>query len=162
MIGYWGFREFVVAVQSLNCVWLFATHPWTAARQASLSFTVLQNLLKFMSTESAMLSNHLILCCPLFLLLILPSIRVFSKELALASGGQSKLLEDYCRLQWSECPCLPQSHVLKSKLLMWWKWGHWEVIRHGGGTLLSGINAVIRGLRGQSSLFLPCENTVRA
>ena len=54
----------------LSCVWLFAT-PWTAARQASLSFTISQNLLKLMSTESVMLSNHLILC---HLLLLLPSI----------------------------------------------------------------------------------------
>ena len=58
--------------------------PWIAASQASLSFTVSQSLLRFMFTESVMLSNHLILCCP-FLLLpsIFPSIRVFSNELAL-------------------------------------------------------------------------------
>ena len=58
--------------------------PWTAARQTSLSFTISQNLLRLMSIESMMLSNHLILCCP-FLLLpsIFPSIRVFSNESAL-------------------------------------------------------------------------------
>ena len=61
---------------------LFAT-PWTAARQASLSFTISQNLLKLMATELVTPSNHLILCHPLFLLpSILPSIRVFSSELA--------------------------------------------------------------------------------
>ena len=60
-------------------------NPWTAARQASLSFTNSQNLLKLMSTESLMPSNHLILCCPLLLLpSIFPSIRVFSNELALS------------------------------------------------------------------------------
>ena len=58
--------------------------PWTAERQASLSITKSQSLLKLMSTESVMPSNHLILCSP-FLLLpsIFPSIRVFSSELAL-------------------------------------------------------------------------------
>ena len=64
-------------------VWLFVT-PWTAAHQASLSFTISWSLLKLMSTESVMPSNHLILHHP-FLLLpsIFPSIRVFSNELAL-------------------------------------------------------------------------------
>ena len=63
-------------VQSLSRVQLFAT-PWTEARQASLSFTISQSLLKLMSIESAMPSGHLILCCPLLLLpSIFPSIRV--------------------------------------------------------------------------------------
>ena len=69
-------------VQMLSCVQLFAT-PWTAAHQASLSFTISHRLLKLMSIESMMPSSHLSLCCP-FLLLpsIFPSIRVFSNELA--------------------------------------------------------------------------------
>ena len=68
----------VVVVQLLSHVWLFAA-PWTAACQASLSFTISQSLLKLMCTESMILSDHLILCCPLFLLpSIFPSIRVFS------------------------------------------------------------------------------------
>ena len=55
--------------------------PWTAARQTFLSFTNSQSLLKIMSTESVMPSNHLILFCPLLLLpSIFPSIRVFSNE----------------------------------------------------------------------------------
>ena len=63
-------------------VTLLAT-PWTAARQASLSFTISRNLLKLMSIESVMPSNHLILCPPLLLLpSIFPSIGVFSNELA--------------------------------------------------------------------------------
>ena len=71
------------SVQSLSHVPLFAT-SWTAARQASLSFTISWSLFKFMSTESEMPSNHLILCHPLLLLpSIFPSIRVFSNELAL-------------------------------------------------------------------------------
>ena len=71
------------SVQSLTHVRLFVT-PWTAARQASLSITSSQSLLKLMSIELVMPSNHLILCGPLFLLpSILSSIRVFSNELVL-------------------------------------------------------------------------------
>ena len=71
------------AVQSLSRVRLFAT-PWTAARQASLSSTISQSLLKLMSIELVMPSNHLILCHPLlFLPSVFPSIRVFSNKLAL-------------------------------------------------------------------------------
>jgi len=70
-------------VQLLSCVRLFAT-PWIAAHQASLSFTIFWSLLKLMSIESVMLSNHLILYCPLLLLpSIFPNIRVFPSELAL-------------------------------------------------------------------------------
>ena len=69
-----------VAVPSPSHVPLFAT-PWNGARQPSLSFTVSWSLLKLMSTESAMPSKHLILCCPLLLLpSLFPSIRVFSNE----------------------------------------------------------------------------------
>ena len=68
------------SVQPLTCVRLFAT-PWTAACQASLSITYSQSLLKLMSTESVMPSNHLTLCRPLLLPpSIFPSIRIFSKE----------------------------------------------------------------------------------
>ena len=73
---------FVAVVQLLSSVQLFLT-PWTAAFQASLSFTFSWSLLKFMSIESVMLSNHLFLCHPLLLLLFFPSIRVFSNELVL-------------------------------------------------------------------------------
>ena len=68
------------SVQSLSWVRLFAT-PWTAAHQASLSITNSWSLLKLMSIELVMPSNHLILCQPLLLLpLIFPSISVFSNE----------------------------------------------------------------------------------
>ena len=71
------------SVQSLSRVQLFVT-PWTTARQASLSITNSQTLLKLMSIESVMPSNHLILCRPLLLLpSIFPSIRVFSNQSAL-------------------------------------------------------------------------------
>ena len=73
----------ISSVQALSRVRLFAT-PWTAACQASLSITNSQSLLKLMSIESVMPSNHLILCHPLLLPpLIFPSIRVFSNESAL-------------------------------------------------------------------------------
>ena len=71
------------SVQSLSCVWCFAT-PWTAACQVCLSITISWSLLKLMSIELVMTSNHLILCHPLLLLSsIFPSIRVFSNESAL-------------------------------------------------------------------------------
>ena len=70
----------LVSLQSLSCVWLFAT-PWTIAHQASLSFTNSRSLLKLMSIELVMASNYLILCHSLlFLPSIFPSIRVFSTE----------------------------------------------------------------------------------
>ena len=72
-----------VVVRLLSCVWLFVTR-WTAACQVSLPFTISWNLLKVMSIESVVPSNHLILCCPLLLFLsVSPSTRVFSSELAL-------------------------------------------------------------------------------
>ena len=82
----------VVVVQSLSCVWLFET-SWTAAHQASVSFTNSRSLLKFMSIEPVMPSNHVILCC----LLLLPqsfsaSERAsgsFPMSLLFSSGAQS-------------------------------------------------------------------------
>ena len=74
---------FSFVVQSFSHVWLFEA-PWTAAHQASLSFTISWNLLKLMSIELVMPSNHLVICHPLlFLPSIFPSIRVFSNESAL-------------------------------------------------------------------------------
>ena len=74
---------FQVVVQSLSHVQLFAT-LWITASQAPLSFTIFQSLLKLMSIDLVMLSNHLILCHPLLLLpSIFSSIRVFSSELTL-------------------------------------------------------------------------------
>ena len=76
--------DIVSSVQLLCCVQLFAT-PWTAAHQASPSFTTIsQSLCKHMSIASVMPSSHLIICCPLLLLpSIFPSIRVLSNESAL-------------------------------------------------------------------------------
>ena len=78
----WAHLFLFSSLQSLSCVRLFAT-PWAAARQAALSITNSRSLLKLMSTESLMPSNHLILCHPLLLLPVFPSIRVFSNESAL-------------------------------------------------------------------------------
>ena len=73
----------IVVVQLLSHAQLFVT-PWIAARQASLSFTLSWSLLRFMSIELMMLSNHLICCYPLLLLPpVFPNIRVFSNEMAL-------------------------------------------------------------------------------
>ena len=79
-----------VVVQSLSRVHSAVT-PWTAAYQASLSFTIYWSFLKLMSIESAMPSNHLILCRPLLLLpSIFPNIRAFSNQTAL-------------RIRWPKC-----------------------------------------------------------
>ena len=100
------------SVQSHSCVWLFAT-PWTTACQASLSITNSRSLLKLMSIESVMPSNHPILCHPLFLLpSIFPSFRVFSNESALwirwpkywsfsFSISPSKEHQDWSPLGWT-------------------------------------------------------------
>ena len=81
--------SFVVVVQSLSHVWLFAT-PRTAVCQASLSFTTSRGSFKLMSIESVMLSNHLVLCRPLLLLpSIFPRSGSFLMSHLFASGGKS-------------------------------------------------------------------------
>ena len=110
--------------------------PWTAARQASLSFTISQSLLKLMSIETVMPSNHLILCHPLLLLpSIFPSIRAFSIESVLRirwpeywsfstspSNEYSGLIS--FGIDWFDLPevqgalkSLPQHHSLKASVL---------------------------------------------
>ena len=82
-IAYRVFFNLVVVVQSLSHVRLFVTQ-WTTARQAFLSFTISWSLLKLMSIELVMPTNHLILCHSLLLLpSIFPNMRVFCNELAL-------------------------------------------------------------------------------
>ena len=76
--------EFLQLFSSVAQSCLTLCEPWTVAHQASLSITISWSLLELMSIKSVMSSNHLILCCPLILLpSIVPSIRVFSNELAL-------------------------------------------------------------------------------
>ena len=78
----------IIVVQLLSRVQLFAT-LWTAAHQSSLFFIISQCLLKLMSIELVIPSNYLVLCRPLLLPSIFSSIKVFSNELVLTSGGQS-------------------------------------------------------------------------
>ena len=99
-----------MVVQSLSCVRLFAT-TWTAPHQASLSFTISGSLLKLMSIETMMPSNHLILCHSLLLLpSIFPTMRAFSNELALcircpSTGALASVLpmniQDWFPLGWT-------------------------------------------------------------
>ena len=97
-------------VQSLSHVRLFLT-PWTGAHQASLSFTISQSLLKFISIESVILSNHLIFCHPLLLLpSVFPSIRVFSNELAL-------------RIRWLSVGTSASASVLEMNIQDWFPLG---------------------------------------
>ena len=85
--------------------------PWTAAQQASLSITNFQNLLKLMSIELVMPSNHLILCCPLLLLpSIFPSIRVFSNESILC-------------IRWPSIGVSASASVLPMNIQDWFPWG---------------------------------------
>ena len=85
MVWCWSF----VVIQSLSCVWHFAT-PWTAARQASLSSTISQSLLKLMFIESVMPSNHLTFCHHLLALhSAFPESGYFPKSWLFASGRQS-------------------------------------------------------------------------
>ena len=80
-------ENIVAVVQPLSHVQLFET-PWTLAFQAPLFSTVSWSSLRFMSTESVMLSNHLFLCCPLLLLpSVFPSIRVLPISWHFSSGG---------------------------------------------------------------------------
>ena len=111
----------VSSVQSLSRVQLFAT-PWTAACQASLSITSSQSLLKLMSIESVMPSNHLILCCPLLLLpSIFPSIRVFSNESVLHN-------------RWSDCWSFSFSISPSNNIQDWFPlgWTGWNSLQSKG------------------------------
>ena len=105
----------IAVVQSLSHIQLFMT-PWTAAWQASLSFTSFQSLLKLTCIQSVMSFNNLILCCPLLLPSIFPSIKVFSNDLALCirwpkywhfswSISPSKHIENW--FHWFGSPCSP-------------------------------------------------------
>ena len=90
---------------------------WTAACQAFLSFTIFQSLLKLMSIELAMPSNHLTLCCPLLLPSIFPSIRVFSNELALHIRGPQ-----YWSFSFSISPSNEYSGLISLELTGWISW----------------------------------------
>ena len=86
-------------VQSLSCIWLFVT-PWTAACQGFLSFTISWSLLRLMSNESMMPSNHLILCCPL----LLPSI-----FLSISPSNEHPQLVSF-RMDWLDLLAVKGTH----------------------------------------------------
>ena len=95
-----------VAVQLLSHVWLFVT-PWTEARQASLPFTISWNLLKLMSIESVMPSNHLILCGPL---LLPPSIFPTSGSFPMSQWPK------YCSFSFSISPSNKYSRLISFRI----------------------------------------------
>ena len=102
------------SVQLLSCVQLFAT-PWTAARQASMSIANSWSLLKLMSIELVMPSNHLILCRPLLLLSsIFPSITVFSSESALRIRWPK-----YCSFSFNISPSKEYSELILVVSNLW-------------------------------------------
>ena len=108
------------SVQSLSCVQLIVT-PWTAARQASLFITNSRSLLKLMSIESVMPSHHFILCRPLLLPSIVPSIRVFSNDSAL-------------HIRWPRIGVSPSASVLPMNILDWFPlgWTGWISLQSKG------------------------------
>ena len=117
--------DWIGVVQPLSCVWCFVT-PWTAELQASLSFTIPQSLLKFMSIESVMPSNHLILCCPLLVPpSIFPCIRVFSNESVLCIRWPK-----YWSFSFSICPSNEYSGLISFSI-------HWLDLLAVQGTLKS-------------------------
>ena len=83
------FRKLTPSIQFSHSIVSDSVTPWTSACQACLSITNSWSLIKFMSTESVMSSNHLILCCPLLPPSIFPRISVFQMSQFFASGGQS-------------------------------------------------------------------------
>ena len=85
---FWVFYRGFITLLLLSCVWLFVT-PWTAAQQAPLSSTIFWSLLRFMSIESVMPSNHHILCHLLHLPSVFSSIRSFPVSQPFTLGGQS-------------------------------------------------------------------------
>ena len=126
-----------IVVQLLSSVQLFVT-SWTAAHQASLSFTISQSLLKLISIDSVMPFNHLILYCPLLLLpSIFPSIRVFQMSWLFTSGGQRirvsasvsvlpRNIQDWFLLDWFDLlavqgtlKSLLQHNNSKASILQW-------------------------------------------
>ena len=102
---------FLFFLQLPNLVWLFGT-PWTETHQVSLSFTISWSLLKLMSFELVMPSNHLIFCCPLLLLpSIFLTIKVFSSESALCIRWPK-----YWSLSFSISPSNAYSGLISSRM----------------------------------------------
>ena len=134
-----------VIVQSLSRVWFFMT-PWTAAHQGPLTSTISQSLLKLMSIEFVMLSNHVILCCPLLLLpSIFPTIQGFSNELAL-------------HIRWTNIGAAASASVLPMHSQCWSSSGLTGLI----SLLFKGLSGVFPSITVQSYQFfdaLPSQSS---
>jgi len=107
--------------------------PWTTTCQVFLSSTISWNLLRFMSIESAMLSNHLILCCPLLLLLsIFSSITVFSIESTLCIRGPKYLSFDFSINPFSEYSALIYTYIYTFISNYSYKWSQklWKILNY--------------------------------
>ena len=143
------YAVYVIVVQLLSHDQFFAT-PWTVARQASLSSTISWSFLRFMSIESVMLSNHLIICHPLLLLpSFFPRIRVFSNELAfhimwpkywsfsISSSNEYSGLSSF-RIDWFDL-CYPRDS-LESSTTPQFKSIHFSVLSFLHSPILTSIH----------------------
>ena len=138
----------MVVVQLLSCVRLFAT-PWTAARQASLSFTISWSLLKLMSIESVTPSNHLTLYHSLLMPSIFPSIRVFSSESALHIRYPK-----YWSFSFSICPFSEYSELISFRI------GWFDLLQYHESSLapqFKGINSLMISLLYGLTLTSICD-----
>jgi len=139
----WMNFEDIVVVQSLSHVQL-STTPWTAAYQASVSFTSSWSLLKLMSIESVMPSNHLILCPPFLLLLsIFPSIRSLPMSWLFASGGRS-------------IGASASASVLPMNIQGWFPWGLTGLI----SLLSKGLSRVFSSITIQKHQFFGTQHSL--
>ena len=136
-------------VQLHSCVQFFAT-PWTAAHQASLSFTISWSLLKLVSIESVMPSNHLILCHPLLLLpSVFPSIRVFSNESAL-------------RIRWPSITASASASVLPMNIQCLFPLGLTGLLSLESNCRGHGFDPWSRKIPSASGQLSPCATTTEA
>ena len=134
----------ISSVQLLSLAWLFAT-PWTAVHQASMSITNSQSLLKFMSIESVMPSNHLILCCPLLLpSSIFHGIRVFSDESVL-------------HIRWPSNGVSPSASILPMNIQDWFPlgWTGWISLQSKGLSRVFSNTSLLQQFKSISSLAAP-------
>ena len=132
---------YLSSVQSLSRIRLFVT-PWIAACQASLSITNPWSLLKLVSIESVMPSNHLILCHPLLLPSIFPSIRVFSSESVLHIRWPK-----YWNVSFSISHANEYSGLISSRI-------HWLDLLAGQGTLESSPTSQFKSIHSSALNFL--------
>ena len=131
----------LLIVQLLSCVQLFAT-PWTAAHQASLPFTISRSLLKLTSIKLVMPSNYLILCHPLLLPWIFPSIRVFSNNSVLRIRWPKFWSFSFSISPSSEYSDTQNYSLLLARILLW----------NSGPSLVASKNGWAGSMKGQTSV----------